>query len=135
MLLLIFEAHEASTIFAFVSASTTLLFMVRKLFNLEKFSAISALLRPHFTMVFMITEGKLFCFETTVLAGNFNCTFFVVLFFVSFGHNLATYFALVVHSGTTNLVHAELGYLDISLTSWTFFSFLNFNHVFVARIS
>ena len=135
MLLLIFETHKASTIFAFVSASTTLLLMIRKLLNLKEFSAVSALLRPHLTVIFMITEGKLFCFETTVLAGDFNCTFFIVLFFVSFGHNLATYFALVVHSGTTNLVHAELGYLNISLTSWTFFSFLNFNHVFVARIS
>ena len=135
MLLLIFEAHKASTIFTFVSTSTTLLLVVCKLLNLEELSAVSALLRPHFTVIFMITEGKLFCFETTVLAGDFNCTFFIVLFFVSFGHNLATYFALVVHSGTTNLVHAELGYLDISLTSRTFFSFLNFNHVFVARIS
>ena len=135
MLLLIFETHKASTIFTFVSASTTLLLMISKLLNLEEFSAVSAFLRPHLTVIFMITEGKLFCFETTVLAGDFNCTFFIVLFFVSFGHNLATYFALVVHSGTTNLVHAELGYLDISLTSRTFFSFLNFNHVFVARIS
>ena len=135
MLLLIFETHKASTIFTFVSPTTTLFLMIRKLLNLEEFSAVSALLRPHFTVIFMITEGKLFCFETTVLAGDFNCTFFIVLFFVSFGHNLATYFALVVHSGTTNLMHAELGYLDISLTSRTFFSFLNFNHVFVARIS
>ena len=135
MLLLIFETHKASTIFTFVSSTTTLLLMVSKLINLEEFSAVSAFLRPHLTVIFMITEGKLFCFETTVLAGDFNCTFFIVLFFVSFGHNLATYFALVVHSGTTNLVHAELGYLDISLTSRTFFSFLNFNHVFVARIS
>ena len=135
MLLLIFEAHKSSTIFTFVSATTTLLLMICKLLNLEEFSAVSALLRPHFTVIFMITESKLFCFETTVLAGDFNCTFFIVLFFVSFGHNLATDFALVVHSGTTNLVHAELGYLDISLTSWTFFSFLNFNHVFIARIS
>ena len=109
--------------------------MVCKLLNLEEFSAVSAFLRPHFTVIFMITEGKLFCFESTVLAGDFNCTFFIVLFFVGFGHNLATDFALVVHPGATNLVHAELGYLDISLTSWTFFSFLNFNHVFVARIS
>ena len=135
MLLLIFEAHKASTIFTFVSAATTLLLMVCKLLNLEEFPAVSALLRLHLTVIFMITESKLFCFETTVLAGDFNCTFFIVLFFISFGYNLAAYFALVVHSSTANLVHAELSYLDISLTSWTFFSFLDFNHVFVARIS
>ena len=135
MSLLIFKAHKASTIFTFVSSTTTLLLMVSKLLNLEEFSAVSAFLWSHFTMIFMITESKLLCFETTVLASDFNCTFFVVLFFVSFSHNLATNFALVVHSGTTNLVHAELSYLNISLTSWTFFSFLNFNHVFVARIS
>ena len=135
MSLFVFKAHKASTIFTFVSSTTTLLLMVSKLLNLEEFSAVSAFLWSHFTMIFMITESKLLCFETTVLASDFYCTFLIMLFFVSFGYNLATYFTLVVHSGTTNLVHAELGYLDISLTSRTFFSFLNFNHVFVARIS
>ena len=129
MLLLILEANEALAVVAFVSSGATLLFVVREDFDLEHLATVSAFLRSHLTVVFVITEGRLEGCESTVLARNLDVCLRFVLLPVSLGHHFAAFFALVVGPCTANLVHAELTDFDVSLTSWTLSCFLNFNHV------
>ena len=55
----ILKADKALTFFTFVSATSTLLYVIGVYFNFEHLFTIWALLWSHFTMVFMITEGTL----------------------------------------------------------------------------
>ena len=59
MPLFVLETDEALAVVALVCAGSTLLFVVGIYFDLEHLVAVSALLRPHLAVVFMITEGRL----------------------------------------------------------------------------
>ena len=55
----IFEADKTFAFFTLVSTTSTLLYMIGVYLNFKHLFTIWTLLRPHFAMLFMITEGSL----------------------------------------------------------------------------
>jgi hypothetical protein len=84
--------------------------------------AILARLRPHHALSFMRFVLSFVEFDLTVLAYHFGMSFFVMLFLVGFRDSFATLSATIVHSGATNLMHAEFGLFYLSVTGGTFLS-------------
>ena len=130
MSLLIFHANISLTLLTHICSSTTLLFMISVDFDFEFLLTISACLRLHFTMLFMLTENDFGSRECTVLASDRFVSFCIVLLFISLGNYFSAFPALIVRPGTTDLVHAVFACLNLPLASRALLSFNCFDHYF-----
>jgi hypothetical protein len=65
-----------------------------------------------------------------VLTLNFGMSLSLMLVFLCFEYDLAADFALIVHAGTADIVHAELAHFDHALARGALLLlFLLFNHI------
>ena len=130
MLFFILQTDVSLAFFTHVRSTTALLFMICVNLNLEFLLTVSAHLRLHFTSSFMVSENDFRSREGTVLACHRFMSFRIVLLFISLGYDFTTFSALVVHSGTTNFMHAKFTHFNVPLTSRAFPSF-SFHHYFL----
>ena len=106
-------------ILALLSLCAALLHVIDPYFNFEFKIAPRALFWPHITIFFVVAELCPRHGVWTVLTFYGLVSGFLMLLSFGFGNNLAAFLALVVVTGTSDFVHAELTYFDCSITCWT----------------
>jgi hypothetical protein len=123
----ILQLNEVLAILALVGLAAAHLAVI---FTLQvPYSFITELTLPGFhgalSIVISVLECK--CLQPTILAADLLVHFFFVFFLLTLGHALAAVLALVVLACAADVVHSELGCIDVFVTDCTSFSFHGFS--------
>ena len=125
--------NEMLTLFALVRLCAALFDVVDPDLDAELLLAILALLGPHVTILFMLTELDDGCRVWTELALDRFVGSLFVLLAIGLGHDVTTLATLVVVSSTADFMHSDLAHFNGPLTSRAHFGlFLRncFRHIF-----
>lgn len=91
--------------------------MLLPLQELYSFIAKLTLLGLHGAVIVVVPILEDHCLEAAVLAGLFLVYLFFVLFLLSLRYALAALLALVILTRAANVMHSELGDLDVFVTN------------------
>ena len=108
---------EVLALFALVGLCAACLHVIDPDLDTELLLTILALLGPHITILFMVSELGCGRSMRTELAFDGFVRLLFVLLSICLGHDFATLTALVVAAGATDFVHTDLGDFDGSFTS------------------
>lgn len=128
MSLIIFIFDKSLTLYTFCRFNSTNFNVLNPFFNLKHLVAILACLRPHLTSFFMRTKCRFSCWKLTVLTFNFYVSFYLVLFLIRFGYNLATLLAFVIYFCALHFMHFELACFNLFFTIFAQLRFLFYHN-------